>query len=75
MNTSSYQKVFSVNGILRAIAIQDALEQTGIPVQIVASRNSTYLDVTVPSERMAEAQSLLSPERRCGEIFYVPAQF
>jgi len=32
------------------------------------------LDVFVPAEWVFDAQNLLAPERRCGEIFFVPSQ-
>lgn len=73
MNGQSYQKITSVNGALQAAAVQQELEQAGIPVVTTVSHNGTYLDVLVPVECLFDAQNLLNPERRCGEIYFVPA--
>ncbi len=73
MNAKLFQKVSSANGTTQAISLQNALENAGIPVTIAASRDGDYLDVMVPSQYVYDARHLLAPERRCGEIFYVPA--
>jgi hypothetical protein len=72
MNAQIYQKITSVNGELQAAAVQQELEQAGIPVVTAMSHNGTYLDVLVPVQYLFDAQNLLNPERRCGEIYFVP---
>ncbi len=74
MNAKKNQKVSSVNGTAQAISLQNALENAGIPVTIAASRDGDYLDVLVPLECVYDAQHLLAPERRSGEIYFVPAR-
>jgi hypothetical protein len=71
---SEYQKVTSVNGELQATLMQTTLEQAGIPVALFTSRSGAALDVLVPVEFVYDAQNLLAPERRSGEIFFVPAR-
>jgi hypothetical protein len=72
MGTQNNTKVISVNGMLQALTVQDALEKAGIPVTIANAKGEAYLDVLVPSEWVYDAQNLLSPERRSGEIYYIP---
>lgn len=69
-----YQKVYSTNGTLQAVNIQSALERAGIPAAVSHSKNGTYLDVLVPEGLSEQANSLLYPERRSGEIYFVPAR-
>jgi hypothetical protein len=73
MNALSYQKITSVNGTLQAANVQQVLEMAGIPVLTAVSHNSAYLDVLVPVQNLFDAKNLLNPERRCGEIYFVPA--
>ncbi|MBE0698746.1 MAG: DUF2007 domain-containing protein [Anaerolineaceae bacterium] len=72
MGATNNQKVTSVNGMLQAMIVQNALEKAGIPVTIANAKGEAYLDVLVPNEWVYDAQNLLSPERRCGEIYFVP---
>jgi hypothetical protein len=73
MNTPGYKKIISVNGTLQAAALYQELEMAGIPVITTSSINDSYLDVLVPVQCLFDAQNLLNPERRSGEIFFVPA--
>ncbi len=74
MDARMNHKVTSANGTAQAISLQIALESAGIPVTIAASRDESYLDVLVPAEYVYDAQNLLSPERRSGEIYFVPTR-
>jgi hypothetical protein len=71
METNTYQQVFTVIGALHGLVVKLALEQAGIPVDLIPS-NTGYLDVMVPSRHAASARKLLYPEPRTGEIYMVP---
>lgn len=71
MKITSQTKVASANTQLFASAIQTALEKAGIPTSVVTSHNGSYIDVMVPAEFAFDANSLINPERRCGELFWV----
>lgn len=74
MDAKIFQKVSSVNGTAQAISLQNALENAGIPVAIAISHDGDYLDVLVPAHCVFDARHLLAPERRSGEIYFVPAR-
>ncbi len=71
METTSYQQVYTVNGTLHGLVVKLALEQAGIPVDLIPSRTG-YLNVMVPSHYAASARELLYPEQRSGEIYLAP---
>jgi hypothetical protein len=73
MDSKPFQKVSSANGTTQAISLQNALENAGIPVTIAISRDGDYLDVLVPAHCVYDAEHLLAPEPRSGEIYFVPA--
>lgn len=73
MSPSNYQKVYSAAGQLLASTVQGALERAGIPTDVRKADTSSVLDVLVPQAQADHARSLLFPERRSGEIYYVPA--
>ena len=73
MSEQTYQKVYSVNGILQANFIQSGLELAGIPAIIALTKNETYLDVLVPEEFVIQAEQVLYPEQPMGEIYLIPA--
>jgi len=62
MNTTTNQKVFSVNGRLQAIWIESILVQAGVPVSFRNSKAGAYLDVFVPAENVYDANIILYPE-------------
>lgn len=62
MSTNKSKKVYSVNGILQAIALQSALEKAGIPAAIVHSKNGSYLDILVSANLAEEARNLLDAQ-------------
>lgn len=74
MSPSNYQKVYSAAGSLLAVTVQDALHRAGIPSDVRNADTGSSLDVLVPCAQADHARSLLFPERRSGEIYYVPAR-
>ncbi|MHB8112152.1 MAG: putative signal transducing protein [Bellilinea sp.] len=73
MSPGNYQKVYSACGTLLAATVQSALERAGIPAVVKYAKNGAFLDVLVPQAQAEEARRLLYPERRSGEIYFVPA--
>ena len=71
MKVTSQTKVTSANSQLIANTIQAALENAGVPAALVVSHNGSYIDVMVPVEFAFDACSLLNPDRRSGELFWV----
>jgi len=69
--TANYQKVYSVNNTLQAIALQSSLENAGIPALIANAKDGAYIDIFAPTACADEARQLLNPERRCGEIYFI----
>jgi len=74
MNEQNYIIVTSVNGVLQAISVQNALETAGIPAIIRTGHDGPGMDVLVPAGSLSEVQGLLAPEPRSGEIFCVPGR-
>jgi len=74
MSPSNYQKVYSAAGQLLASTVQGALERAGIPSDVRNAESGASMDVLVPLAQADDARSLLFPERRSGEIYYVPAR-
>lgn len=74
MSPSNYQRITSAAGQLLASTIQDALWRAGIPSDVRNADTGSSLDVLVPCAQADHARSLLFPERRSGEIYYVPAR-
>lgn len=60
--------VCTATGRLQALVMQRFLERAGIPVELAHE-----LNVLVPYARRLDAQRLLFPDVRSGEIFCVPA--
>jgi len=74
MSPSNYQKVYSAAGQLMASTVQGALERAGIPSDVRNAASGAALDVLVPPAQADHARSLLFPERRSGEIYFVPTR-
>ncbi len=74
MSPSNYQKVYSAAGQLLASTVQGALERAGIPSDVRNAESGACIDVFVPQSQADHARSLLFPEQRSGEIYYVPAR-
>jgi len=51
-----------------------ALERAGIPSDVRNAESGASMDVLVPLAQADDARRLLFPERRSGEIYYVPAR-
>lgn len=70
MTTQNFQKVFSTNSKLQAIAVQAALEQAGIPASNIKSQTGALMDVLVPEEFAQDARSMLFPQPKAAEIIW-----
>ena len=72
MVTKQMTKVYSVNSTLHAVAVQNTLECAGITVSIQHSVDG--YDLMVPAAQAVEANELLHPQPRSGEIYFIPSQ-
>ena len=72
MDTRQMTKVYSVSSSLRAVAVQNAMENAGIAMSVLPSDDG--YDLTVPAEQAAEANELLHAQPRSGEIYFIPSQ-
>jgi len=68
------KKVTTASTMLRAVMIENALENAGIPVIIHPAVDNTYLDICVPEAFVYDATNLLNPQRRSGEIYFALAR-
>lgn len=71
MKNTNFKTVYSANGALQAINVQNILEQAGL-VTAIASSHGHYLDVQVHFAKVQEAIDLLNPQPSFGEILVAP---
>lgn len=79
-----YVKIFTAQGMLRAMSIRGCLESASIPVTLryettqnmagFSSEGKGLVDILVPREWEDEARALLEASPRTGEIFCVPPE-
>jgi hypothetical protein len=79
-----YVKIFTAQGMLRAMSIRGCLESASIPVTLryetaqnvagLSSEGKGLVDILVPREWEDEARALLEANPRTGEIFCVPPE-
>ena len=67
------KKVTTASTMLRAVMIENALENAGIPVIIHPAADNAYLDICVPEAFVYDAMNLLTPEARNGELYSAQA--
>ena len=79
-----YVRIFTAQGMLRAMSIRGCLESASIPVALryettqnvtgLSSEGKGRVDIMVPREWEDEARALLETNPRTGEIFCVPSE-
>jgi hypothetical protein len=65
---NEYKAVYSVSGMIQAMAIRFSLEQAGIPSKLTSSRDDCNLTILVPAVHQYNAVNVLYPTGRVADI-------
>ncbi len=65
---NEYKAVYSVSGMIQAMAVRFSLEQAGIPSKVTSSRDDSNLTILVPTVHQYDAVNVLYPTGRVADI-------